>query len=203
MMQINKEARERQWSELNQWAWQPTQMMVINFYSLYALFCFSTLYCSEIYEPHAQHSGCFSSLNTILSLYVVFYRWHSMLLICSVLFIGIFFFCGVFSHCGCPHLCACMCVTVVVRSQVVVLVLRGSVAEETQCPYQEAGWTGNPAENTNVMVEIINLTCSLASTVQVQNIPMQKVGGTTSLFWVKNARIPDGCLIRAKQEIQI
>lgn len=155
------------------------------------------------YEPHAQHSGCFSSLNTNLSLYLVFYRWHSVLLICSFLLIWVFFFSSVFSHCGCSHLCACVCFTVVVRSQVVVLVLRGSMVEETQCPYQEAGWTGNPAEDTNVMVEIINLTCSLASTVQVQNTPMQKVGGTTSLFWVMRARKPDGCLIRAKQEIQI
>lgn len=204
MMQINKEAREREWSELNQWAWQPMQMMVINFYSLYALFCFSTLYLSEIWSLKASMSHMLSTVGvflvwtqssvstlsftdgTVCSLFVQFYS------------LGFFSFVVYFLIVVVHIFCACMCVTVVVRSQVVVLVLRGSVAEETQCPYQEAGWTGNPAENTNVMLEIINLTCSLASTVQVQNIPMQKVGGTRSLFWVKKARKSDGCLIRAK-----
>lgn len=147
-----------------------------------------------------NNSGCFSSLNMNLTLYLVFYKRYSVFLICSFLFISIFFFYNVFCHwsrCSCPHLCAC--VTVVVRSQVVVLVLRGSVVEETQCPYQEAGWTGNPAGATNV----INWTYCLDSTVQVQNIPkqqvnkMQRVEGTTNLFWVKRARKSDGCLIRA------
>lgn len=51
------------------------------------------------------------------------------------------------------HIRVSMFVTVVVRSQVAVLVSRVSAVEATRCPYQEAGWTGNPEKATNVITE--------------------------------------------------
>lgn len=95
-------------------------------------------------ESQAQHSGCFSiGVRTLTSFSVLSFKEGTD---CSLYFIfQDFSFFNVFSE--------CVWVTVVVRSQVVVLVLRGSVVEETRCPYQEAGWTGNPAEATNVIVE--------------------------------------------------
>lgn len=132
---------------------------------------------------------------------------------CSLYFIfQDFSFFNVFSHwspCSCPHLCECVWVTVVVRSQVVVLVLRGSVVEETRCPYQEAGWTGNPAEATNVIVEtyltrVWTLQCEYKMYQCNAVSKKQKGEGTTNHYWqMKKARKSDGCLIRTKQEIKI
>lgn len=82
----------------------------------------------DVSLPELQH---------LLNLYLVFYKGHRLLLFLFLFQCFLIYFLTqvpVF-----VYICVSVCGTVVVRSQVVVLALRGSVAGETRCPYQEAG----------------------------------------------------------------